>query len=179
MAVSRERVSIWTKEGALVALIIFQAACTSLFVADVFDDFREAGRLSLHLNMELFANLGLIAGIVVEAAVLWALLRRQAHADRTIGAAQGAMAEMMSAQFDQWGLTPAEADVAAFTIKGFSVSETASFRGSSEATVKSHLNSVYRKAGVSGRSQLVSIFVEELFHGPIKADAKKQQPHAI
>ncbi|AQS48215.1 MULTISPECIES: helix-turn-helix transcriptional regulator [Thioclava] len=179
MAISRARVSVWTKEGALVALILFQTACAALFVADVFNDIREAGRFTVDLNMELFANLGLIAGIVVEATVLWALLRRQARADRTIGAAQGAMAEMMGAQFDQWGLTPAEADVAAFTIKGFSVSETASFRGSSEATVKSHLNSVYRKAGVSGRSQLVSIFVEELFHGPIKADAKAQQARAI
>jgi DNA-binding HTH domain-containing proteins len=175
MQITRERVSAWTKEGALVALIVFQAACTSLFVADVFDDIKEAGHITLHLNIELFANIGLIAGIAVEAVVLWKLLRRQAMADRALSAAQGAMAELMVEQFRNWGLTAAEADVASFTIKGFTIAETADLRGSSEATVKSHLNAVYRKAGVSGRAQLVSVFVEELFHGPIRADAALQQ----
>lgn len=175
MPITRERVSVWTKEGALVALILFQAACTSLFVADVLDDIREAGRITLHLNAELFANLGLIAGIAVEAVVLWKLLRRQALADRAISVARGAMADLMDEQFRHWGLTPAEADVASFTIKGFSISETAGLRGSSEATVKSHLNSVYRKAGVAGRTQLVSVFVEELFHAPSTGDAQRPQ----
>jgi DNA-binding CsgD family transcriptional regulator len=77
------------------------------------------------------------------------------------------MAEVIEDRFAAWGLTPSEADVAGFTIKGFSIAEVAELRGSSEATVKTHLNAVYRKAGVSGRTQLVSVFVEDLLAGPV------------
>ncbi|WP_238321287.1 helix-turn-helix transcriptional regulator [Thioclava atlantica] len=176
MAMASERVSLWTREGALAALILFQAICASFFLVDVLEDIRDTGHFSVLLNVELFANLGLMGAIVVEARVLWAMLRRQAMSDRALSAAQGAMAELMESQFRSWGLTTSEADVASFTIKGFSIAETAELRGSSEATVKSHLNAVYRKAGVSGRAQLVSVFVEELFEGPIGRGAKPQQP---
>ena len=59
------------------------------------------------------------------------------------------------------------ADVAGFAVKGFTTAEIAGFRGSSEATVKTHLNAIYRKAGVGGRAQLVSLLVEDLFRAPL------------
>jgi DNA-binding CsgD family transcriptional regulator len=175
MAVTRARLTLWTKEAGLAALIVVQAGCNFVFFMDVLGDYRDAGHFTGHLNIELFANLGLVAAIVVEARVLWTLLRRQAIADRAISVARGAMAQLMSDQFSSWGLTAAEADVAGFTIKGFSIAETAGLRGSSEATVKSQLNALYRKAGVSGRAQLVSVFVEDLFNGPLEDDAARQQ----
>lgn len=176
MAAKRDRpLSVWTKEGGLAALILLQAGCAFVFVSDIAGDVRQYGLDSLHLSIELVANLGLIAAIAIEARLLLSLLRRQERSERALSAAQGAMAELMRAHFTLWRLTPAEADVAGFTIKGFSVAETAELRGSGEATVKSQLNAVYRKAGVSGRAQLVSIFVEELFAGPIRSDAEPQQ----
>jgi DNA-binding CsgD family transcriptional regulator len=172
---SRARLTLWSQEAGLAVLIVVQAACSSVFLMDVLGDIQESGLDSLHMSIELFANLGLIAAIMVEARVLWMLLRRQAHADRAISVARGAMAQLMSDQFAAWGLTAAEADVASFTIKGFSIAETAGLRGASEATVKSQLNAIYRKAGVAGRAQLVSVFVEELFSGPLHSDALTQQ----
>lgn len=172
---ARARLTLWSQEAGLAALIIVQAGCAFVFLMDVFGDIRDTGHFSLNINIELFANLGLVAAIIVEARVLWVLLRRQAIADRAISAARGAMAQLMSDQFTLWGLTAAEADVASFTIKGFSIAETAGLRGASEATVKSQLNAIYRKAGVAGRAQLVSVFVEELFSGPIHSDAQTQQ----
>ncbi len=73
----------------------------------------------------------------------------------------------MEGYFEDWRLTPAEADVAAFTIKGFSIAEIATLRGSAEGTVKTHLNAIYRKAGVPGRAQLVNLLIEELLGGPL------------
>lgn len=60
------------------------------------------------------------------------------------------------------GLTPAERDVALFALKGFSLAEIAAFRATSEGTVKAQTNAIYRKAGVSGRTQLLSLFVDDL-----------------
>ena len=71
-------------------------------------------------------------------------------------------------RFDR-ALTPAERDVAGFTIKGYSIAEIAQLRGSAEGTVKTHLNAIYRKAGVTGRGQLVSLLVEDLFRAPLLA----------
>ena len=43
----------------------------------------------------------------------------------------------------------------------------AELRGSAEGTIKTHLNAIYRKSGVSGRAQLVSVLVEDLLHAPL------------
>jgi DNA-binding CsgD family transcriptional regulator len=111
--------------------------------------------------------LGLIIGILFEVQSLLALLRRQAHMEKSLGVAAGALAELMEDYFREWGLTPSEQDVAAFTIKGYAIAEIAEMRGSAEGTVKTHLNAIYRKAGVPGRGQLVSLLIEDLLNSPL------------
>ena len=49
-----------------------------------------------------------------------------------------------------------------FAIKGMSLQEIAALRDTSEGTVKAQTNAIYRKAGVKGRAQLLSLFVEDL-----------------
>jgi hypothetical protein len=60
--------------------------------------------------------------------------------------------------------------VALFAIKGLSTADIARMRSSSEGTVKAQTNAIYRKAGVSGRPQLLSLFIEELMQddGPLR-----------
>lgn len=62
----------------------------------------------------------------------------------------------LDTQFDQWGL------VAVLSIKGLSIAEIATMRNTREGTVKAQNAAVYRKAGVSGRPQLLSLFIEDL-----------------
>lgn len=155
------------RPGSLVALIVFQALCSAFFVFDVIEDLREGGVPLLHMLPEIGATIGLFVGIVFEVRSLMALLRRQAHMEKSLGVAAGALAELMEDYFRQWALTPSEADVAAFTIKGYSIAEIATLRGSAEGTVKTHLNAIYRKAGVQGRGQLVSLLIEDLLNAPL------------
>jgi DNA-binding CsgD family transcriptional regulator len=70
--------------------------------------------------------------------------------------------ELLADRFADWGLTPAERDVALFAIKGMSTAEIAALRNTSEGTVKAQTNAIYRKAGVTGRPQLLSLFIEDL-----------------
>ncbi|WP_343078906.1 helix-turn-helix transcriptional regulator [Ostreiculturibacter nitratireducens] len=159
-----------TQGAALVALMAVQSFCWIFFLADVSHDVLDAGIgvfRDWHLLLEIAANLGLFVGIVFEAQYLKFLLRRQAEAERSLSAASGALHELMESYFAEWHLTPAEAEVATFTMKGFSIAEIAEFRGSAEGTVKTHLNAIYRKAGVPGRAQLVNLLIEELMRGPI------------
>ena len=81
--------------------------------------------------------------------------------------AAGALADVIEGCYRNWGLTASEQDVAGFTIKGYSIAEIAILRGSAPGTVKTHLNAIYRKAGVAGRGQLVSLLVEDLRRAPL------------
>jgi DNA-binding NarL/FixJ family response regulator len=153
--------------------MVLQLSCAVFFVADIVEDFAKLppGRLiDPHLAMELAANLGLVAALFVEWRVLRLLLDRQKATEKALSAATGSLHQVIETYFSDWGLTPAEADVAYFTIKGFSVAEVAQMRRSSDGTVKSQLNAIYRKSGLTGRAQLVSLLIEDLLHAPAVAE---------
>ncbi|MFO1176430.1 MAG: helix-turn-helix transcriptional regulator [Paracoccaceae bacterium] len=169
-------------ESALVFLMAMQALCAILFLSDISGDLAGLGPKSLpdwHLGVEVFANVALVMAIVTEALYLRRLLRQHARNEKALSVARGALDDLMRSHFDSWGLTPAEADVATFTIKGFSIAEIAGLRQAAEGTVKSQLNAIYRKSGLAGRGQLVSVLIEDLLHGPIgQADDAPPPPPA-
>ena len=68
----------------------------------------------------------------------------------------------IDAQLDRWGLSAAEKDVALLLLKGLSHKEVADVRGVGEATVRQQARALYKKAGLSGRSDLAAFFLEDL-----------------
>ena len=112
--------------------------------------------------LEIGAVLGLVAGAVVGIIVLKRSMRRQQRVEEQLRQVSGAFMELMQARFRDWGLTSAERDVALFAIKGLSTHEIAVLRGTAEGTVKAQTNAIYRKSGVTGRPQLLSLFIEDL-----------------
>lgn len=162
----------------LTVLIVIQALCAAFFLTDALADVIEQGLASVdvHMVVETVAVLGLILGIVFETRTLFAMLRRQAHMERGLSIASGALHDLMEQYFKDWGLTPAEHDVAAFTIKGANIADIAALRGSAEGTVKAHLNAIYRKAGVSGRGELVSLLIEDLMGAPLVEQSPADVP---
>lgn len=154
----------------LIVLMGVQALCALFFLDDVIGDVRVLGVQALagsHLMIESLATLALFIGIGLEAHLLSQLLRRQGQVERALSAASGALNDLIRDYYREWGLTPSEEDVATFTFKGYSIAEIATFRGSREGTIKAHLNAIYRKAGVSGRGQLVSVLIEDLMRGDV------------
>ena len=99
------------------------------------------------------------------ALLLVRTLVRNRAVESRLRQVSGAFAALLEERFAGWGLTRSERDVAWFTIKGLSIAEIARLRGTSEGTVKAHSNAIYRKAGVSGRTQLLSLFIEDLMDG--------------
>ncbi len=155
-----------SRAALLWVIVAVQAVCTTFFIWDIaasvfgFEshpipwEFREL--------IEMGAGLGLVLGVGVGALLLSRTLRRNAVMEDQIRLAKVAFSEMLEDRFTGWGLTPSERDVAWFTIKGFAIAEIARMRGTSEGTVKAQSNAIYRKAGVSGRTQLLSLFLEDL-----------------
>ncbi len=152
----------------LTALIAVQAACVVFFTYDISQDFLGAHPVTaFYLSMESLATLSLAAAVFVELHLLRSLLRRNSRTERSLDVARGRMQDVVDAYFRDWGLTAAEADVASMTIKGFSINEISEMRQSREGTVKTQLTSIYRKAGVAGRSQLGSLLIEDLMDAPL------------
>jgi DNA-binding CsgD family transcriptional regulator len=112
--------------------------------------------------LEIGAVLGLVFGALLSVIVLGRMLKRQKRAEEQLRQVSGAFMELMQTRFRDWGLTSAERDVALFAIKGLSTQEIAVLRGTAEGTVKAQTNAIYRKSGVSGRPQLLSLFIEDL-----------------
>ena len=150
----------------LAALIVLQAACALFFARDVINDILDADAWS-HVITEVAATISLAVGLIVQAIVLRKLTLRHARMEQGLAVARGSLSDVMENYFETWKLSPAEQDVAAFTIKGYSIAEIAKLRGSAEATIKAQLNAIYRKADVQGRAQLVSVLVEDLLREPL------------
>jgi DNA-binding CsgD family transcriptional regulator len=112
--------------------------------------------------LEIGAAVGLTGGIVLGAMALRRALKARHVAEQRLHQAQAAFQDLLDERFAQWNLTPAERDVARFIIQGQSTGDVALLRQTSEGTVKAQTYAIYRKAGVTGRTQLVSLFIEEL-----------------
>lgn len=156
---------------AAAAAVVLQSLAAAFFIADALVDARNA-RPGLHVAMELVIAMGLLCGVAVGAVVvrrLWTEGRRRKAA---LDIASGALAEVTAARFRDWGLSPAESDVAAFALKGCDVAEIAGLRGAAEGTVRAQLAQVYRKAGVNSRAGLACLFLEDLIPGPASPGPK-------
>lgn len=112
--------------------------------------------------IQISAAIALLIGVVMGAILLRRAYRQTHEAKEALRRARSAFRDVMEERFASWELTPAESDVALFAIKGFSTQDIAGFRGVSEGTIKAQTNAIYRKAGVSGRPQLLSLFIDEL-----------------
>ncbi len=150
----------------VLLILIVQIACAAFFLSDIVLTMfgirsRPISWQSREL-LEIGAGLGLILGVGLGAAALQRTMKRQRLAEERLRRASGVFMDLLNERFDDWGLTAAERDVALFAIKGMSTQEIATLRSTSEGTVKAQTNAIYRKAGVTGRPQLLSLFIEDL-----------------
>jgi DNA-binding CsgD family transcriptional regulator len=75
---------------------------------------------------------------------------------------------LIDRQFDAWGLSPAEREVALLLLKGLSLKDIGVMRQSSERTVRQQAQSVYSKASLAGRAELAAFFLEDLLLPPLE-----------
>lgn len=149
-----------------MAALALQALCAFFFISEIVVSVFGLRTTPIAWRtrefLEIGAAVGLLLGFVLGAIALRRTRRRQQAAEAQLRVASGAFMELLDERFTEWGLTPAERDVALFAIKGMSTQEIAGLRNTSEGTVKAQTNAIYRKAGVSGRPQLLSHFIEDL-----------------
>ncbi|MCR9256762.1 MAG: helix-turn-helix transcriptional regulator [Alphaproteobacteria bacterium] len=156
------------KTTVLAALLVVQSLAAVFFLGDVIADISLVG-FDAHTVVEAMVALALVLGVGFGVLEMRRTIDRVRRSEEALSVASGAFAEVIDGYFHRWDLTPAERDVALLALKGFDVSEIAAMRKVAGGTVRAQLAKVYGKAGVSNRTQLLSIFLDELLGGPVKS----------
>lgn len=150
----------------LIIVLVIQAVSAFFFISDILISLLGLPVAPINWQLrelvEIGAAVGLVTGTVLGAILLRRARQRTAAAEEALRFARSAFRDVMEERFRNWELTPAERDVALFAIKGFTTQDMAQIRGVSEGTIKAQTASIYRKARVKGRPQLLSLFIDEL-----------------
>lgn len=161
-----DRARTGRRAALLSAVIVVQTLCAIFFLGDVIGDLVGDGQFEgPHKWVEIVAGLAMVGGVAFLIFELRRVMNRVAILENATRAAQGEMADVIEAFFDEWNLTASERDVALLMLKGIENDEIARIRGTASGTVRAQGAAVFRKAGVDGRPQLFSIFMEELLAG--------------
>jgi DNA-binding CsgD family transcriptional regulator len=75
---------------------------------------------------------------------------------------RGEFDDLLRNKFTSWRLTKSETDVALLTVRGMNICDIALSRKRSEGTIKSQLSTIFHKAGVASRTELLSLVIDEL-----------------
>lgn len=148
------------------SLVVFQCLCGAYFLWEILASVLGLPtvplRWSLRELVEAGASIGLIigAGLGVRLAIVAQKATRKAETARQI--TSGEFASVADRYFANLDLTKAETEVAWFVLKGMSMAEIAELRQTKIGTVKAQCTGIYKKAGVTGKSQLLSQLVEDI-----------------
>ncbi len=117
--------------------------------------------------MEIGGATGMLIGIFVSFYALAKARSRMLQLKSRMRVASSEFYDLVEDEFDGWNLSPKERDIAMFILKGLSNHEISQVTEKKEGTVKAQTNSLFRKAGVSNRSQFAFYFIEVLMQEPL------------
>ena len=126
---------------------------------------------SVLVLLTVIATLYLSRDLVRRSRQVKALAHRLAQADKQIDNLSSQMRTArqeyslaVASQFDTWGFTKSEQQVAFLILKGLSFKEMAEVRQTKEKTVRQQASTIYGKAGVDGRHTFCAWFMEDFIH---------------
>lgn len=153
----------------LVGLLILQTISAAFFLGELWTEVLGLRTTPIPYEyqeiIQILSSFSLVTGVIVTFAFVRRTHRDMARMQRQVDVASGNYASQLQALFEEWGLSYSERDVTTYVMKGFSNAEVAQLRGTTAATVKSQLNSIYRKSGCANRQQLISFLVEDMLSG--------------
>jgi DNA-binding CsgD family transcriptional regulator len=156
----------WPVVAAIVLVLLVQVASAGFFILKILAELFlwQVAFIPWEVQetLEILSSFGLLFGLISSLVLLMFASRRVQRINHQLNAAAGQFQVYMDRQFETWKLTPTERHVAVLVIKGFSNVEIARLRGTTESTVKSQVTSIFRKAELTSRQQLVACVIEDL-----------------
>ncbi len=171
-----KRIGLW-------AIVLLQFNAAVFFISNIVFETLNIEPWLLDWNMreyqQVFQAVGLLLGVVLGWIVMRMGLKRTRLVESKLRQCTMEFSFLMEEHFTEWNLTSAERDIALFLVKGLSTREIAEMRGTSEGTVKAQTNAIYRKAKVTGRPQLLSLFIEDLMEDALMPAARPRRSEAM
>lgn len=121
---------------------------------------------SWHSPLENISAISILIVVTFLLHELFQLQQSKKTAEKLVQTASGLLSEVITRQFAEWTLSQSETDVAFLLMKGYSLKEIAELREAQIGTIKSQCSTIYRKAGLAGRSELTAFFMEDLLATP-------------
>ena len=157
------------------SLLILQVLAALIYIIELVGELLGIRSLTVSWEVHELIELGTVISLLIGSAAAFyamtSLARRNEEVESQLKVASGEFFEVLESRFDQWDLTIAEREVGLMSLKGFSVAEVAEMRGKSLGTIKAQNASLYRKAGVSGRAQLMASLMEDLLDNAVISQA--------
>ena len=164
--------NIKLKDLILIAMLITVIAInTTDFLKDIMqgDDFLHVGLEVMTVFLCLWGIVMLIQQINNRATEISALHKKVEKTEQDLELSHSKLKEIgreysiyLHKQFDDWGLTPSEKEVALILLKGLSFKEMAEVRNTKEKTIRQQASTIYRKSHVSGRHEFSAWFFEDM-----------------
>lgn len=143
---------------------------------DILLDWEGMGGWNAHIMVEMFMG---ILSLIAFGVLLFSYWQQKQTIDETqqdlsdaqeaLSSAQqqtkklmGEFSKIIQSQFEEWKFTQSEKEVALLLLKGLTLDEIAEIRQTKEKTVRQQASNLYKKAGLSGRHELVAFFFEDL-----------------
>ncbi|MGB8812005.1 MAG: hypothetical protein WCC57_02365 [Paracoccaceae bacterium] len=120
-----------------------------------------AGMNRVHLVVETLATVLLFIGFALTLAHIRTLRRAEEAKSHLLGSLRGQFDVILHERFVRWGFSKAETDIALLSLRGLKITEIAVARHTREGTIKSQLSTIFRKSGVSTRTEFLALFMEE------------------
>ncbi len=152
----------------LIFSFVVIAICEAFFLLDVAADMFQIDISTSwidHNMIELISAFLLAPALIIIGLQIIRLVRAHREAQDSVKVASGELLAVIHARFAKWRLSPSECEIALLLIKGFTAQEIADLRNTRPGTVKSQSSTIYQKAEVRGRNELVAYFVEDLLAG--------------
>lgn len=144
-------------------------------VMDIFLDGQD-GLSSIHILIEIFTLVLSIAAAMfflfnsikitrenqaLSQSIVSEVAKKEHYKQKVLKYSDG-LSQAIEQEFQKWGLSQTETIIGFLILKGLSSKEMAEIQGSQDKTIRHHCSSIYKKSGLSSRSELSAYFLEDL-----------------
>ncbi len=152
-----EMVKIYFPIGAL-------AFSSAFFLYDIVVDISKGIESNTHLALEGLVFFTITAVLFYEILRIIQLGKELKKEKGKVARLSGDLGKVIIKNFEEWGLTETEKEVALLLIKGLSMIEIGRIRGVKEKTIRQQATSIYSKSNCTNRHDLAAIFIEDLLN---------------